>query len=311
MRATQPLVSVITPMYRAARFLDETIESVWAQSYSHWELILVDDAGGDESAAIAAAHVTRNPARIKLLSHPNAENRGASASRNLAISQAHGAYIALLDADDVWHPTKLEEQVELMQSHSDVGMLYGNSLYWYSWTDSAAEQARDRIPALGVAGDTVFDPPELLTRCLQGTIAVPCPCSVVLRREAVDRAGGFEKGFVGVNASSEDLAFFAKLMLRERVLVANHVWDRYRRHPDSVYERAKADGTAAVAYLHYLEWLREYLTRSKVSDARLTAALKSAIKSASGSDDIGLTGRMRRATSRVIEQFRTGRDQDT
>ena len=300
---TRPLVSVVVPMYRAERFLTEAIESVLRQRYTEWEMLLVDDGGGDGCAAIAASYARRDPDRITLLAHPGGENRGASASRNLAISHARGAYIALLDADDVWLPEKLDAQVRLLEALPDVGMVYGNSLYWYGWTGEPADRARDRVPILGVRRDTVLDPPTVLTRCLRGTITVPCPCSVVLRREAVDRAGGFESRFVGVNASAEDLAFFAKVMLRERVLVANHVWDRYRRHPDSVYSRAKADGTAAAARAYYLTWLREYLTRHAVTNAVLWDALRAAANSPQEAQT-RLVDRISRAARRVIGRFR-------
>ena len=163
MTETPPLVSIIVPIYRAEQFLEHTIESVRAQTYTAWELLLVDDGGGDGSASIATTYAARDPQRIALLAHPNGENRGASASRNLAIGQARGEYIALLDADDVWLPAKLEEQVRLMESHRTVGMLYGNSLYWYGWTGKAEDTVRDRVPELGVERDTVFEPPTLLS----------------------------------------------------------------------------------------------------------------------------------------------------
>jgi glycosyltransferase involved in cell wall biosynthesis len=303
---SSPLVSVVVPVYRAERFLDEAIESVRAQRYSEWELLLVDDGGDDGSAAIAKSHAARDPHRVRLFAHPNGENRGASASRNLAIRHARGTYIALLDADDVWLPDKLEAQVRLMEANQRVGMLYGNALYWYGWTGAPADEARDRVPQLGVAGDTVFDPPALLARCLRGTVTLPCPCSVVLRRDAVQRAGGFEEMFVGVNASAEDLAFFAKIMLRERVLVANHVWDKYRQHPDSVYARAKADGIAVAARAWYLEWLREYLIRHGVSDAAVWSAWTAAVAATQRPPAPGLMGRLRRAAGRVIDRFRPG-----
>jgi glycosyltransferase involved in cell wall biosynthesis len=304
-RVPLPLVSVVVPMYRAERFLEAAIESVRSQRYTNWELLLVDDAGGDGCAAIAESYARQDPDRITLLAHPGGENRGASVSRNLAISRARGSYIALLDADDVWEPEKLEAQVALLESHPDVGMVYGNSLYWYGWTGVASDIARDRVPVLGVRQDTVFAPPEVLTRCLRGTIAVPCPCSVMLRRDAVDRAGGFESGFVGVNASAEDLAFFAKIMVRERVLVANRIWDRYRRHPDSVYSRAKADGAAPIARAHYLAWLRDYLTRHGIADAALWDALNEAANPrppAAG----GIIGRLRHVASRVMNRLGGG-----
>ena len=304
---TRPLVSVIVPVYRAERFLRDAIESVRAQIYEAWELVLVDDAGGDGSAAIASEYVAREPDRITLLSHPGGENRGASASRNLAIRHARGVYIALLDADDVWLPTKLREQVELFEAHPDVGMVYGNSLYWYGWTNLPAGRARDRVPDLGVTDDTVFDPPRLLERCLRATAAVPCPCSVMLRRAAVDRTGGFNEQFTGVNASSEDLVFFAKVMLRERVLVANRIWDRYRRHPDSVYERAKADGLAVPARYHYLEWLRAFIEKNDLADDALRRAVEWAMAREREPRAPDAATRWRRFTSRVADRIRRHR----
>lgn len=302
------LVSVIVPVYRAERFLRETIESVRAQRYDAWELIMVDDAGGDGSAAIASEYAAREPHRITLLAHPGGENRGASASRNLAIRHARGAYIALLDADDVWLPTKLHEQVELLEAHPEVGMLYGNSLYWYGWTNEPGDRARDRVPELGVADDTVFDPPRLLERCLRGTMAVPCPCSVILRRAAVDHSGGFNEQFTGANASSEDLVFFAKVMLRERVLVANRIWDRYRRHPDSVYERAKAEGLAASAWYHYLEWLRDYIETNNVADDGVRSAVDWAMARHREAGAPGAVARWRRFASRMAGRVRGQQD---
>jgi glycosyltransferase involved in cell wall biosynthesis len=302
------LVSVIVPIYRAERFLRETIESVRAQSHDAWELLLVDDGGGDGSAAIASEYAERDPQRVTLLSHPGGENRGASASRNLAIRHARGAYIALLDADDVWLPAKLRDQVALLEAHPDVGMLYGNSLYWYGWTNVPADRARDRVPDLGFAEDTVVEPPRLLECCLRGTVAVPCPCSVILRRAAVERSGGFNEQFTGANASSEDLVFFAKVMLRERVLVANRIWDRYRRHEDSVYERAKADGIAASARYHYLEWLRDFIAANSFADDELRRTVAWAMARASEPSPPRGGGRLRRFASHVADRLRRQRD---
>ena len=304
----RPLVSVIVPVYRAERFLRETIESVRAQTYDAWELLLVDDGGGDGSAAIASEYVARERHRMMLLSHAGGKNRGASASRNLAIRHARGAYIALLDADDVWLPTKLHEQVALLEEHPHVGMLYGNSLYWYGWSNAPADRARDRVPDLGFAHDTVIGPPRLLERCLRGTVAVPCPCSVILRREAVERSGGFNEGFIGANASSEDLVFFAKVMLREHVLVANRIWDRYRRHPDSVYERAKADGLAVAARYHYLEWLQDFIETNRLADDELRSAVQWAMTRARQPGVPSVANRLRLFTSHVANRLRRPRD---
>jgi teichuronic acid biosynthesis glycosyltransferase TuaG len=106
------LVSVITPSYNSSSFIKKTIESVQAQSYPHWEMIIVDDSSKDDSVHVIKQY-TENDARIKLI--PLTENVGAARARNTAIKEANGDYIAFLDCDDLWYPTKLEEQVTFMQ----------------------------------------------------------------------------------------------------------------------------------------------------------------------------------------------------
>src|SRR5215211_6343875 len=112
--STKPLVSVVIPFLNAERFIQEAIESVFAQTYDNWELLLVDDGSNDGSTRIALEYAERNSGRVRYLQHPGHRNRGVSASRNLGISSARGEYIAFLDADDVWLPHKLEQQVEIL-----------------------------------------------------------------------------------------------------------------------------------------------------------------------------------------------------
>lgn len=109
-----PLVSIVTPVYNAARWLPETLASVRAQTLTSWEQILVDDGSTDDSVALieAAAH---QDARFRLLHTPH--NGGPSAARNLAIDAARGRFIAFLDADDLWLPEKLARSVEWISSH--------------------------------------------------------------------------------------------------------------------------------------------------------------------------------------------------
>jgi glycosyltransferase involved in cell wall biosynthesis len=110
----QELVSIITPMYNASRFVMQTIDSVLAQTYPHWEMIIVDDGSKDNSAEIIKQYVEKD-ARIKYLSQVNA---GSAAARNNGIRNAEGRYIALLDADDLWEPEFLESQLQLMRERS-------------------------------------------------------------------------------------------------------------------------------------------------------------------------------------------------
>lgn len=106
------LVSIITPVYNAARFVRETISSVQAQTYTDWEMLLVDDGSSDDSWMIIA-EIAAMDKRLRLIRLE--KNSGAAVARNTAIKEARGRYIAFLDADDKWVPEKLSRQIAFMQ----------------------------------------------------------------------------------------------------------------------------------------------------------------------------------------------------
>ena len=108
------LVSIITPSYNSAKFISQTIESVLAQTYQNWEMIIVDDCSPDNSNEIIVRYKKKD-ARIKLIKL--AKNSGPAVARNRAIKEAKGRYIAFLDADDLWKPEKLEKQLAFMNDH--------------------------------------------------------------------------------------------------------------------------------------------------------------------------------------------------
>lgn len=110
------LVSIITPCYNGATYIRETIESVLAQSYRKWEMIVVDDGSEDHSAEIVRSYAETDD-RIILIQQANA---GSAAARNHGIRRASGQYIALLDADDLWDPAFLERQTAYMREHDAV-----------------------------------------------------------------------------------------------------------------------------------------------------------------------------------------------
>src|SRR5262245_29579160 len=107
----RPAVSIITIFLNAEPYLDEAIRSVLSQSYDNWELLLVDDGSIDGGTGIAKRYARSFPRKIHYLDHDGHQNKGMSASRNLGVSYAMGEHIAFLDADDVWLPDKLEQQV--------------------------------------------------------------------------------------------------------------------------------------------------------------------------------------------------------
>lgn len=106
-----PLVSVIIPVYNGAKFLEEALQSVFAQDYSNLEIIVVDDGSTDNSAEIVQ--------RFPWVKYIYQKNQGVSVARNTAITKASGEYIAFIDSDDIWMPEKLSVQIEVMLKHTE------------------------------------------------------------------------------------------------------------------------------------------------------------------------------------------------
>lgn len=110
----EDLVSVIVPVYNAEKLITETMDSVLAQTYPNWELLLVEDCSGDNSAGVILEYMEKKKdPRIRLIRQPS--NQGAARARNRGLLEARGRYVAYLDADDLWMPEKLERQLRLMR----------------------------------------------------------------------------------------------------------------------------------------------------------------------------------------------------
>ena len=106
------LVSIIMPSYNTARFIDKTIESVLKQTYKNWEMLIVDDCSTDNTEEIVSKYDDKRIIYLK-----NQKKSGAAVSRNKALKNAKGKWIAFLDSDDLWYPTKLEEQINYMKKN--------------------------------------------------------------------------------------------------------------------------------------------------------------------------------------------------
>lgn len=108
------LISIITPTYNCGNFIAETIESVQAQSYTNWEMIIVDDCSSDNTKDVVSKYQDKD-SRIQY--HCLERNSGAAVARNLALSLAKGKWIAFLDSDDLWRPEKLSRQIQFMKNN--------------------------------------------------------------------------------------------------------------------------------------------------------------------------------------------------
>lgn len=266
-----PAVSCIIIFLNEERFLAEAIGSVLAQDYGSWELLLVDDGSTDGGAAMARAYAAQHPERIRYLQHAGGANLGMSASRNLGLAGARGRYVGFLDADDVWLPEKLTEQVAILEGRPDVGMVYGRTLLWNSWQSSGTPRTLDHFCDLGAPPETVVEPPGLLVQLIENRFQTPTTCNALVRRAVTDAVGGFEPAFRGM---FEDQVFFMKVCLGQRVYVASRCWAKYRQRDDSHTAQADKVGQVAESRARLLAWLETYLEQRDVNSPPVWTALR-------------------------------------
>lgn len=275
MQQTNPLVSVIIPFYNEERFLEETIQSVLEQTYTNWEIILIDDGSADGSTALAKRHATQFPDKIFYVEHEGHTNKGLSATRNAGIAKAKGELIALLDADDIWLPQKLQKQVAFFQQNPDVALACESSFYWHSWQ---ASPYRDAEKQVGVPGGKAYKPPQLLLQLYPlGRGAAPCPSSLMIKTAVLRALGGFEASFTGAAQMYEDQPFLAKFYLTETVYVSPDCNNRYRQRTGSLVQRAKSNGQYAAVRLYFLQWLQQYIRKKGIENKQVQAALRRAL----------------------------------
>lgn len=171
-----PLVSVIIPAYNAERTILETIGSVQQQSFSNFEMIVINDGSSDRTEELLHS-VTDE--RLRIFSY---ENGGVCVARNRGISHATGEFIAFLDADDLWTPDKLEAQLAALQQHPEAGVAY-------SWTYFMDEQGKSLS-----AGETTFFEGNVYAQLLVNNF-LASGSNPLIRFQAIESTGDFDSAF--------------------------------------------------------------------------------------------------------------------
>ena len=245
-------VSIVLPFLNMARFLPSAVESVLVQSYPEWELIIVDDGSREEETRLARQLAARYGSRARMLTHADGLSHGASATRNLGITEAQGTYVAFLDADDIWLPEKLARQVEILERFPQAAMTFARVRYFSDDPHGAPEHDQP----FGPLHEGLYEPPQLTLEFLRDASIYPCPTAVLARREAMGAVGGFDPHFRKVRT---DLVAWTKINTRFAVHADSHIVARYRQHPTS----SVAVMNAAGDYLHYelafYRWLLRYI----------------------------------------------------
>lgn len=173
-----PTVSIVVPVYNVASYLEETVQSVLDQTWTDWELILVDDGSTDESGEIAKK-LAESDSRIQYF---HKENGGQASARNYGIKKSQGTYVALLDSDDLWLPEKLATQMEELKEHNP-DFLYGLGYYYYPEREDKLE-AYEWVSGK-MSGKEFFD--VLYHSCFVNTN------TVLVKRELFDQVGYFDE----------------------------------------------------------------------------------------------------------------------
>lgn len=271
MTQPSPRVSVITIFFNEERFIREAVDSVLAQDFQDFELLLVDDGSTDLSSEIARDYAAADPSRIRYLQHPGHSNRGMSATRNLGVREARGKYVAFIDADDRWRPCKLTEQVALLDEKDDVDAVGGSVNYWASHNrggDRTIQTAhvRDRRIVPGEASLNLYP---------LGSANAPSMSDLLFRKASIAKVGGFDEAFRG---AYEDQAFLAKFYLRSALYFRDRTWSDYRLHPRSCMALLHQEGKYRETRRKFLDWFSRYLSASEDSYPDIQRAVNDAIK---------------------------------
>ncbi|MDF0516841.1 glycosyltransferase family A protein [Bradyrhizobium yuanmingense] len=209
------LVSVLIPAYNAQKTIGETLKAAQQQTYGDLEIIVVDDGSTDETADIVSQVSDQDP-RVSLIRQ---SNTGVAVARNTALARSKGSLIAPLDADDLWHPTKIERQVaNLLKAPDHVGLDY----CWFVDIDADSKITRCYMSRL--QGD-IYQP--LIVGNFIGNSSVP-----LIRRTLLEQIGGWDPGLRAANAQGcEDWLLYLQIAERARAVLSPALLVGYRQLP--------------------------------------------------------------------------------
>lgn len=202
------LVSIIMPSYNTGRFIKETIESVLAQSYSAWELIIVDDCSTDNTDDVVNQYLADE--RIRYIK--NDTNSGAAVSRNRALREAKGKWIAFLDSDDLWEPEKLQKQISFMRDNG----------YHFSYTNYIEIDEESKVNGKSVTGPKRISKHGMYNYCWMGCLTVMYDADTVGLIQIADIK------------KNNDYAMWLKVCKKANCYLLDESLARYRKRSGSI-----------------------------------------------------------------------------
>lgn len=206
-------VAVIIPAYNRASFIRETIDSVLNQTYENIALFVVDDGSTDNTLKLLQEYGSQ----IVVLQHPGGTNKGQSAAINLGIRESESEYIAILDSDDLFDHKKIQKQVEFLEKHPDIGLVYSNG--------AAIDESGKYLYTMFDKGHKEYNNPEMVLLDCYFNV----PSNSLVRRTAFEQAGEFDETL----RSAQDHDMAIRLSEVTSLAYLDEVLWYYRRHPDT------------------------------------------------------------------------------
>lgn len=211
-----PLVSIVIPAYNAELFIDETLKSARAQDYPSIEILIVDDGSTDRTSDILTLHAALD-ARIRII---RTANQGVARARNTGISAAEGEFVAFLDADDLWHPSKISDQIQALMAEEGGNKCASYALY------RVIDEAGNIVHSTGNIGPSGFILTQHFARHFIGNGS-----SLLVPRDVALEIGGFDPWYAENDVGGcEDLDFELKVAARTRLVGVSRYLVAYRRY---------------------------------------------------------------------------------
>ncbi|OGU23031.1 MAG: hypothetical protein A2X85_14300 [Geobacteraceae bacterium GWF2_54_21] len=229
MSCCTPLVSIIIPTYNSASFITEAIDSCLMQTYTKFEIIVINDGSTDNTDEVVLKYIDK-------ITYIKQENAGAARARNLGIAEAKGDYIAFLDADDIWITDKLQKQIEIMKRNPNIALVYGKFENFSEGTNEILSIMPDSIQS-----GFLFD--HILINNLIGL------SSVLVRKSVLDEVGSFDERLL----TAEDTNLWLKIAYKYPFGVVSEILFRRRIHGGNISERVDIK----VGTLDNLDWIVE------------------------------------------------------
>jgi glycosyltransferase involved in cell wall biosynthesis len=270
-----PTVDVIIPAFNAAKYLPVALESVASQTFSDWQIVVVDDGSTDNTAEVVTQFTDRFGPKLKYIRQ---ENHGVTAARNVAIRASTSEFIAMLDADDVWLPCRLSDSIKALVEQPHAGIAYGLITYIDSEGRSLSTFGGNVRHAYGRIAPYIY----------MRRVELPC-VTVTIRRTCIDEVGLFDETL----RTTEDRDLWLRIALRHEVAFVPKVLAYYRTSPGSLSSNSQRMLEAQLRFIrkHYgsegcgllprqISWARAYKQRAEALSVehQPRAALISAIQ---------------------------------